>query len=341
MVGFKNIAQAFGILAGGAMEGYAKGAMADIMAKREAYMDQLKAAREQQATVEDRAFRSTEAEKGRGFQREMAGEEREWDKEKFGIEQAGAEKRLRLAASLRPKGGGGSGKPTALINEARQVLKGELGRDATDAEVSKYVRERTAKSGGSGGKTTLQERAVELRAKQFAKEAGRSEYNDEDWLKAHEAIGKKSDKEDLTASQYLSGISSRAESKLSPTNPTEYAKYIKDPGQARIDAKKEYDAELTALGITPPGGSRGARPASDSPQESVSEVEQPGVLDAPATSTQGDDTKGFEPPRGQGNKASPYMAETEAQAEWAVKNAPADSWVVFKGQLFQTEGKKK
>jgi hypothetical protein len=334
MVGLSNVAQALGILAGGAMEGYAKGAMHDIMAKREAYMDQLKAQREAQLTAEDRAFRSGEAEKEREFKRELVGEEREWEKEKLGLQEASHERRLRLSASLRPRGGGGKGsggggvKATALINEARQVLKGELGRDATDAEVSAYVREMRAKGGTSGG--DKEPTALKLaRFKAVAKYG-----KDATDAQVAEFLGRDGPEKKVS----LSDVSKLDDMAWDEVDPGEVFRL--SPTQEMLDKKEAAKKRLAdQFGIDVPG-SRGARPAEESPQESVAEVEQPGVLDAPATSTKGDDTTGFEPPRGQGNKASPYMAETEEQAEWAVKNASPGSWVVFRGQLFQVEGKK-
>lgn len=340
MVKLSNVAEALGILGGAAAQGYAQGAISDIMAKRQAYHEHLKAAREQQATMEDRAFRSEEAEKGRGFQREMSVEEREWDREKFGLEQAASERRMRLEASLRPKAQGPQAPASIQEWNALSKLKAEMaGRDAPTAQDKMEAwREMNAKSsdlpsaieevdlkltGELGRPPTAAERSTEMRRM----EKGKSKDNSVTFVQLNKMVQDR--RKEIDPYGMLQGDKAKA---------------------ADAQAAQDVKAALDDAGVSYPGqGSRpapadedivGGKPTETSRQGSVRGNPQPGVVVAPATSTRGDNTK-FEPPMGQGSKANPYVAETEEQAIWAAQNGPADSWVLYQGKRFQVEGVKK
>lgn len=336
MVDWAQVFQGLGNAVGGGTQVYARASMDALEKQREQVLMQLQEQRRTAERAEDRAYESAESEKEREFKRELIGEEREWEKEKLGMQEASEEKRLRLAASLRPKGGGGSGKPSAderKFNQYVDMLTAEAGLKEPTPEIRARAFKELNKLGEfkSTGGSDSEPAALELSRRLLRGELGREPTDAEVAADYRKRTGRTNTDTGIASFSDYNQAYKAAMERLDPdgmramTGDTELAK----------EAEAEAKSILGRFGKKMPEG----RPADEfNPSEEVRRNEQPGVVDAPATSTKGDKTAGMpEPPRGDGSERSPYIALNEEQVRWAVKNAPKDSWVIFNGQRFQVE----
>lgn len=318
-----GLGRALGFIAAGMGQGYAGGAMQDVMNRRNDVLEELRAKRAAAADQQDREFRMQESDKTREFQREQFGEEKEWQREKFGLEQAADESRFSRELSLKRAGSGSeSGAITRTITDAEGKV---WGITKTGQKVDLEIQGKASGSGiGVGDKpSSYMKRATEIATLKARKD--KREVTEDDILNELNNLGG-GKKEGPDPSKFLDDVESAHKGLTDIMNPAS-KKYRNNPDAAWKDAEAMTRARWKSVGMEPP---------QMTTQESKAESPQPQAMESPPTSTHGDQPTLATPP-GQGNETSPFVITTEEQKAWFRDKAPPGTWGLYNGQL----GKKK
>lgn len=341
--GLGKVAQALAIGVGAGMEGWGKGTMQSIMEQRKAALEEIKDKRAAQEGLNERTWRSEEAEKGRVEDRARDERSMAWDKEKFGLQEASEERRsnrsLSAQMTLAKMKGSGSGKEKTLPADLQKVeyLAGLLAEEEGSKTITSAHRATAFKQLNADKPTSSSDtrptsvKEAEALADMRAQAEGR-ERTPADVRNAFEEMKLRPEKaaESVTPIQYSSALRDEMES-LDPYGQKSAS------GQTE-ELRRQAMENLAAAGIARPGGAAAETVPTERMTTGTSgSWESPTVTTAPepGQKTPPSAVEAEQKPlSGAGTEQKPFTAATPEDIMWFKEKAPSGAWVLYEGKLY-------
>lgn len=336
--GFGKVAQALAIGIGAGMEGYGKGALQVAMNAREEYQQRLKQQWAKEESVEERGYRSEEAEKERQHDFDLLEKREEYDTAQQERTLQNQQTLARMRGSGKGGGGGSrgpSGKESAYLKRARELeeyrAKSE-GREPSEAgvlaELEKLNAGRSSSAAGGAKESAYMRRARE--EEELAAQVEGRAVNPENVLKnLRKATEGRTSDDTVKPTELARAMQAERAAMEDPLNRESRAfKKLSPEEQKEIVARRVIDTyEASGSKLPEEFTSR-----YQTGQQSKAEAPQAQAVEAPPTSTQGEKPT-METAPGSGTEADPYVANTTEQQRWVLEHAPPGAYVVVNGRV--------